>query len=243
MKAIALKKSSRIQCGSASIFEVTPLARAWGTLLAPAQFHNSSLADPHTWQAPAQNAALLEESNRIGLDPSEWRGECPENGALEPSHCQTGGVTRYQKVSEVLVRVILPQQNLAMPVTVCSLCGVHKTKVRGFKIHASAFTPINPLASKVLEKKKLNFLWVWMILAPATQAFRLIDNFDSEQQLLRLFEALFGYYRRMHSCHIHLNCTDIKIWKNFQEGIPILVEAAAQFSDFQHIINQIKEKN
>ncbi len=54
-----------------------------GTLLAPAQFHNRSLADPHTWQAPAQNSALLEESTRIGLDPSEWRGECPENGALE----------------------------------------------------------------------------------------------------------------------------------------------------------------
>ena len=44
---------------------------------------SSSLADPPTWQAPAQNAALLEESTRIGLDPSEWRGECPKNGALE----------------------------------------------------------------------------------------------------------------------------------------------------------------
>ncbi len=84
MKAIALKKSSQIQCGSASIFDVTPPTHAWGTLLAPAQFHNSSLADPHIWQAPAQNPALLEESTRIGLDPSEWRGECPENGALEP---------------------------------------------------------------------------------------------------------------------------------------------------------------
>ncbi len=52
-------------------------------MLAPAQFHNRSLADPHTWQAPAQNSVLLEESTRIGLDPSEWRGECPENGALE----------------------------------------------------------------------------------------------------------------------------------------------------------------
>ncbi len=82
MKAIALKKSSQIQCGCASIFDVTPPIRAWGTLLAPGQFHNRSLADPHTWQAPAQNSALLEESTRIGLDPSEWRGECPENGAL-----------------------------------------------------------------------------------------------------------------------------------------------------------------
>ena len=53
-------------------------------LVAPAQFRNRSLADPHTWQAPAQNSALLEESTRIGLEPSEWRGECPENGALEP---------------------------------------------------------------------------------------------------------------------------------------------------------------
>ena len=38
---------------------------------------------PDTWQAPAQNPALLEESTRIGLDLSGWRGECPENGALE----------------------------------------------------------------------------------------------------------------------------------------------------------------
>ena len=53
-------------------------------MLVPSQFHNCSLADPHTWQAPAQNAALLEESTRIGLDPSERRGECPDNGALEP---------------------------------------------------------------------------------------------------------------------------------------------------------------
>ncbi len=76
----------QIQCSRASIFDVTPPTRACGTLLAPAQFHNRdlSLSDPHTWQAPAQNAALLEESTSIGLAPSEWRGECPENGALEP---------------------------------------------------------------------------------------------------------------------------------------------------------------
>ena len=83
MKAIALQKSSQIQCGCASIFDVTPLTHAWGTLLAPAQFHNRPLPDPDTWQAPAQNPALLKESTRIGLDLSEWRGECPENGALE----------------------------------------------------------------------------------------------------------------------------------------------------------------
>ena len=83
MKAIALQKSSQIQCCSASIFDVTPPTQALGILLAPAQFHNSPLPDPDTWQAPAQNPALLEESTRIGLDLSEWRGECPENGALE----------------------------------------------------------------------------------------------------------------------------------------------------------------
>ncbi len=60
-----------------------PPTRAWGTLLAPAQFHNRSLLDPDTCQAPAQNAVLLEELTRIGLDPSEWRGECLENDALE----------------------------------------------------------------------------------------------------------------------------------------------------------------
>ncbi len=41
----------------------------------------------------------------------------------------------------------------------------------------------------------------------------------------------------------HLTCTDIKIWQNFQEVIPFLLEAAAQFSDFWHSINKIKEKN
>jgi hypothetical protein len=35
--------------------------------------------------------------------------------------------------------------------SVCSLCGVHKTKVQGFKIHA--FTPINPRTPKELENK------------------------------------------------------------------------------------------
>ena len=47
----------------------------------------------------------------------------------------------------------------------------------------------------------------------------------------------------MLSGHIHLNCTDIKIWQNFQEEIPFLLEAAAQISDFGHSINKIKEKN
>ncbi len=51
----------------------------------------------------------------------------------------------------------------------------------------------------------------------------------------------------MLSRHTHLNCTDIKIRQNFQEGIPFLLEAAAQFqvSDFGHSlsINKIKEKN
>ncbi len=35
--------------------------------------------------------------------------------------------------------------------SVGSLCGVHKTKVRGFKIYS--LTPINPLASKDLGIK------------------------------------------------------------------------------------------
>jgi hypothetical protein len=47
----------------------------------------------------------------------------------------------------------------------------------------------------------------------------------------------------MLSRHIHFNSTDIKIRQNFQEGIPFLLEAAAQFSDFRHRINKIKEKN
>ncbi len=47
----------------------------------------------------------------------------------------------------------------------------------------------------------------------------------------------------MLSRHTHLNCTDIKIRQNFQEVIPILLRAAAQFSFFGHSISKIKEKN
>ncbi len=98
MKTIALIKSSQIQCGGASNIDVAPPTRAWSTLLAPAQFHNGSHADPHTWQAPAQNAALLEESTRIGLDPSEWRGKRPENGTVEPcSHGTSLQVARQTR--------------------------------------------------------------------------------------------------------------------------------------------------
>ncbi len=57
-----------------------------------------------------------------------------------------------------------------------------------------------------------------------------------------LSEALFGYSRWMLFRHIHLNSTGINIWQNFQEGIPFLLEAAAQFSDFGYSINKIKEK-
>ncbi len=47
----------------------------------------------------------------------------------------------------------------------------------------------------------------------------------------------------MLSRHLHLNGTDIKIWQNFHEVIPFLLEAAAQFFYFGHSINKIKEKN
>ncbi len=46
----------------------------------------------------------------------------------------------------------------------------------------------------------------------------------------------------MLSRNIHLNCTDIQIRQNFQEGIPFLLDAAAQFSGFGRSINKIKEK-
>ncbi len=83
-KLLHLKNRHRYNVAAHPFLTLPPRHVRKGTLLAPAQFHNSSLADPHIWQAPARNAALLEESTRIGLDPSEWRGECPENGALEP---------------------------------------------------------------------------------------------------------------------------------------------------------------
>ncbi len=59
---------------------------AWSTWLAPAQFHNRSLADPYTRQAPAPTAAQLEELTRIGVGPSEPGGENPKHGALARTH-------------------------------------------------------------------------------------------------------------------------------------------------------------
>jgi hypothetical protein len=50
------------------------------------QFHNRSLADPHTKQALAQALPLLEEPIRIGVGPSEQGGECPKPGSLACSH-------------------------------------------------------------------------------------------------------------------------------------------------------------
>ena len=43
------------------------------------------------------------------------------------------------------------KRSLRIADSVCSLCGVHKTKVRGFKVRS--LTPINPLASKDLGIK------------------------------------------------------------------------------------------
>ncbi len=75
-----------------------------------------------------------------------------------------------------------------------------KTKARGFKIHG--FTPINPLASdqasKDLEIKSNKYKFpvtlesVWIQVAEFRLHFY-INNFDSEQQLLRWSEALFEF--------------------------------------------------
>ena len=80
------QKSAQMLCWRTSILPDTSPARACSTLLAPAQFHDWLLADPHTRQALAENPPLLEEPNRIGIDPSERGGECPKHGASACSH-------------------------------------------------------------------------------------------------------------------------------------------------------------
>ncbi len=42
------KKYAQMQCRRASILADTSPARAWSTWLAPAQFHNRSIPEPHT---------------------------------------------------------------------------------------------------------------------------------------------------------------------------------------------------
>ena len=73
-------------CWRTSILADTSPARACSTWLAPAQFHDRLLADPHTRQTPAETPPLLEEPTRIGIDPSERGGECPKHGASACSH-------------------------------------------------------------------------------------------------------------------------------------------------------------
>jgi hypothetical protein len=66
--SIALKKYVQMQCRRASILAAnladTSRARAPGTWLSPAQFHNRSIPEPHTRQAPAQTPPLLEQPGR-----------------------------------------------------------------------------------------------------------------------------------------------------------------------------------
>ena len=73
-------------CWRTSILADTSPARACSTWLAPAQFHDRLLADPHTTQALAETPPLLGEPTRIGMDPSERGGECPKHGASACSH-------------------------------------------------------------------------------------------------------------------------------------------------------------
>ena len=88
MPALWLKKPSQIQCGCSSILPDTLATRARSTWLARAQFHNRSLADPHTKQATAQTPPLLHwhEPIRFGVGPPERERECPKHGAFACSH-------------------------------------------------------------------------------------------------------------------------------------------------------------
>lgn len=73
-------------CWRTSILADTSPARACSTWLAPAQFHDRILSDPHTTQALAETPPLLGEPNRIGMDRSEQGGECPKHGPPACSH-------------------------------------------------------------------------------------------------------------------------------------------------------------
>jgi hypothetical protein len=64
---------------------------------------------------------------------------------------------------------------------VCSLCGVHKTKVRGFK--NTFFNPYQPHWQVRTWELKLSKFKVPVTWIPARIPH--IDNFDSEQQLLQ----------------------------------------------------------
>jgi hypothetical protein len=55
------KKMCMEVCRRDSILADTSPARAWSTWLSPAQYHNLSIPEPHTRQAPAQTPPLLEE--------------------------------------------------------------------------------------------------------------------------------------------------------------------------------------
>ncbi len=84
--------------------------RARSTWLAPAQFHNRSLADPHTRQAPAPTAAQLEELTRIGVGPSEPEGECPKHGALACAHGTFLHVARHTLQPSASLHIMGPSQ-------------------------------------------------------------------------------------------------------------------------------------
>ncbi len=84
--------------------------RARSTWLALAQFHNRSLADPHTRQAPAPTATQLEELTRIGVGLSEPGWECPKHGASACAHGTFLHVARQTLQPPASLHIMGPSQ-------------------------------------------------------------------------------------------------------------------------------------
>ncbi len=79
--SIAPKKNAQMQCRRASNLADTSPAQAWSTWLDSAQFHNRSIPEPHTRQAPSQTPPLLEEPTRrcgiVPVSPTGTTGSLP----------------------------------------------------------------------------------------------------------------------------------------------------------------------
>ena len=110
-------------CWRTSILADTSPARSCSTWLAPAQFHDRLLADPHTRQAPAQTPPLPEEPTRIRIDPSQQGGECPKHGA---SACSHGTVLHVARQTLKPPRFITYHGTIPMPTSWQTTSGIHR---------------------------------------------------------------------------------------------------------------------
>ncbi len=110
IQAIALITSAQMQCRCSSILAHTSQHLRKSTWLAPTQFHNWSLADPHTRQAPVPTFAQLEELTRTGVGSSEPGGQCPKHGALACAHGTFLHVARQTLQPPASLHIMGPSQ-------------------------------------------------------------------------------------------------------------------------------------